>query len=667
MVQFLSHRRSSASLASSLAFSALKFIVFSFFFSFTISIKGQDRIASDLINGIAEQLAADDSDPEAVQIYTEKLSDLADDPVKINSASEDELSRLFFLTDFQIKSLADYSHSTGKIYSVYELANIPGFDRSAAEMMIPFISLENAALQPSKKSTLNNSLLANAIYKSSPADTSFVGTPVKLLFRYKFSVSGFSGGMTAEKDPGEKFFSGAPPVPDFISGYLSYKGYSFIKKIIIGDFSGRFGQGTGINTGSSAFLSLTAPSYMSARTEIKPYTSSDENNFFRGAAIELGQGDFTIDLYYSMNNIDASTGQGSGSVRSLYSSGLHNTTGLLLKKDIITERSFGLNLSYNFKNFRAGLLANADRLSMPLVPEASDPEKIFAFSGDHEENYSFYYNALIKRILFFGEASLDRYLNKALVQGISMRLSDRLIVNGLVIKYDRGYFSFHGKGPGSGLSNENSIIANFSFEAAKYLFIYGGSEVKNFGWLKFRNSSPSRSVREELRIRYMPSENLAIEGLYNFRFSMNDDQENAGIPLLEETKTDYFRTSARFSPSENISFTTRIDYKNVRQGAGRGALIFQDFAYTFRKLPLSLWARYCMFRTDTWDARLYAYENDLLYSFSIPALSGNGSRSYLMLKYKIGETAEFRIKYGFTSIADKKDERDLRIQMRLAF
>ena len=60
----------------------------------------------------------------------------------INSADESELSRLFFLTDFQVKALADYIHSSGRIYSIYEVALIPGFNPDLARMISPFLSLE---------------------------------------------------------------------------------------------------------------------------------------------------------------------------------------------------------------------------------------------------------------------------------------------------------------------------------------------------------------------------------------------------------------------------------------------------------------------------------------------------------------------------------------------
>jgi hypothetical protein len=56
-----------------------------------------------------------------------------------------------------------------------------------------------------------------------------------------------------------------------------------------------------------------------------------------------------------------------------------------------------------------------------------------------------------------------------------------------------------------------------------------------------------------------------------------------------------------------------------------------------------------MFNTDDWDTRIYTYENDLLYSYSIPALYGRGSRNYLMADWRIRDKAEVRFKYGILS------------------
>jgi hypothetical protein len=94
---------------------------------------------------------------------------------------------------------------------------------------------------------------------------------------------------------------------------------------------------------------------------------------------------------------------------------------------------------------------------------------------------------------------------------------------------------------------------------------------------------------------------------------------------------------------------------------------------------LSLNARLQFFETDGYNSRLYAYENDVLYSFSIPPFSGKGYRSYLNVNYDITRrlTTWFRIAYskypGQTSIGSGNDEiagdqrTDYRVQVQFTF
>jgi hypothetical protein len=225
----------------------------------------QNEKSSDEIIEIAEELAAGENDQEAISTYIEQLHELTENPVKINSADESEISRLFFLSDFQVKALTDYISRSGNVVSVFEIASIPGFDRQTAEMMIPFTDLSKNNISTSDTVRFRSALLSNFIIRPGEKDTSELGSSYKLLSKYRFTAGRLSGGFTSEKDQGEKLF-------DFVSGYLAFSGKGVIKKIIAGDFSARFGQGTGINTGIRTGLSLTAPGYMAARNEIRPYT-----------------------------------------------------------------------------------------------------------------------------------------------------------------------------------------------------------------------------------------------------------------------------------------------------------------------------------------------------------------------------------------------------------
>jgi len=642
----------------------------------TGNIYCQEIRQDDIIN-IAEELAQDDTDPEAAVIFLEQLQELTENPVKINSADESELSRLFFLSEFQIKSIEDHVKSTGSILSVYEIASIPGFNRHTAEIMIPFITLEKNLNRPDELTRVRNRLITNLIFKPGESDSSSPGSALKILTKYKVESGPVSAGITIEKDAGEKLFPGSPPLPDFISGYVAFSGHGFIRKLIAGDFSARFGQGISVNTGIHTGISLTSTGYSLSRNEIKPYTSTDENNFFRGVAAELATGKIKLMILFSYNNIDATinTSDDSASfyIENFYRSGLHNTVSLMTKKDAVTEMFYGADLNYNLRSFTFGINWSETRLSVPVMTGSSDPEDLYEFQGRSSSILSAYYTGSPGKSLLFGEISTDLSYNSALVQGFAFRPSDRLTINCLLRRYSPGYNSLHGRGPGnhSFTGNEEGILGNFTFEAASHLFISAGYDLCHYPWLKYRTSFPSISKKYEVKLRYLPASIINLEVSCNRKYSINDRQTDRGIATGKETDATTIKTITRFTLNDKLSLNTRIDYKWISQSGSRGMIMAQDLAYRFAGIPVKLWARYCIYTTDDWDSRIYLYENDLLYSFSIPAFSGKGTRSYIMAKWDIGDFAELRVKYGLTSRSGTNDIQsnidDLKVQFRFWF
>lgn len=666
------------------ASSAVKRILYSTYAVFILlvipsfSANAQTEKLTESITEVAEELAADDTDPEAVATYTDRLHELSEDPININSSNENELSKLFFLSDFQIKSLIDYVHTSGPIVSLFEIANIPGFDKESAMMIIPFIKLGKTSQNNNQDSSrLHQQIISNFSFKPGSADTASLGPPVKILTKYKFIIGNLTGGLTMEKDAGEKFLSGTPPLPDFLSGYISYKGNGFIKKIIAGDFSAHFGQGTNINTGIRRGMSLVSPGYLSASDEIKPYTSSDESRFLRGVATQLSLKNFDMYLYYSKNYSDATLSSSSGLsndyFETFYTTGLHNTALLINKKDDVAERVFGLNFSCNFNNFKTGFSYSRTSVSLPIRISGNDISKYFYFQGQTSSVFTLYYNLYIKKILLFGEFSGDDALNHAIIQGVSLRPSDRLTINSLFRDYSPGFTSLYGQGPGTGskTSNQRGVTANFTFEAASHLFVSAGCETTYYPWLRYGCSAPSWGARREVMIKYLPDEKLNITASYNYNLSMKDNNEQQGIPSLDKIFTRSVKATFQYIVKNNLTLSTRGDYKFVNPSGQKGFLLSQDFNYTFTKLHLTVWFRYCLFDTDDWSSRIYAYENDLLYSFSIPALYGEGSRSFIMLKWKIADLAELRIKYGITSVLTSsntsKETDEFKLQFRIRF
>lgn len=654
-----------------------KFLLVFLLIFITLNSSGQDEKISDIISSIAEELADDETDPEAAAMYAEKLYDLIEKPVRINYADESELSRLFFLTDFQVKALAEYIHSTGKIISLYEIATVPGFNNDLARMISPLISLDTEKTVNSEPVRLRTNLLSSFSSRVPASVTSSPGPPWKSLTRYKFTAGSISGGFSAEKDAGEKLLSGKPPLPDFLSASIAWSGKGILRKVIAGDFGARFGMGTSINTGLRTGLSLTQSGYLSGGDEIKPYTSTDENIFFRGVAAQFQIRKTGLSFLYSINRIDATLDTAvNGSdlfIETFQRSGLHNNASSLEKKDAVTEYCLIINVSTDFKTFRTGIVWTGSRFSLPVAKTDPQPEDIYDFEGTVNLTATAYYKAILGKMLFYGEVSSNLNQKLAVVQGLSFRPSDRLSMNLLYRDYDPGFTSFHGKGLFSSSAGDNvrGIFGNFAFEAARHLFISAGCDLRFYPWLKYRCSAPSAAVSREVRLKYLPYDKLAFEAVWNYRQSMLNREETDGIEKQENFAGSLIKGSVRYSPHENLTLMTRLDYKIARPERGHGMLLLQDLSYKFEKIPLSVWFRYCIFKTDDWDSRLYTYENDLLYSFSIPALSGEGNRTYLMVDWRAAKFIDLRIKYGITELQKDNDSwietEELKLQARIWF
>ena len=129
------------------------------------------------------------------------------------------------------------------------------------------------------------------------------------------------------------------------------------------------------------------------------------------------------------------------------------------------------------------------------------------------------------------------------------------------------------------------------------------------------------------------------------------------------------KLSVKYSPTDYISLISRVDYKSANPVGSTGMLLLQDINLRLRKLPVSIWMRYSIFNTDGYESGLYTWENDLLYSFSIPVLFGTGYRAYIMASWEIAKKAEIRIKYGVTSTSvingRMKEVNEFKIQFRI--
>ncbi len=637
---------------------------------FTFPVKCQNEESG--ISDAAEGIMALTDDFDATNLL-ELLSELKETPVNINSGDEDEIARLFFLTEFQVRVLADHVSKNGDVVSLYEIALLPAFDRSTVMLMAPYVSLK-----PSEERSVAGYGRTTATVTASARfnDDENENGGVRSLLRMRHDGSRISYGITAENDPGEHFTLKSAMGPDFLSGYLMYNGRGLVNRIIIGDYALRFGEGLVFNSTSWQGSWLSSPSFMTGRSSVAQYTSSEENNFFRGISLYLGDINTGAVLFASSNMIDArlqynedSTATG---VSNLVRGGLHVSASQLEARNSLTETVAGFHFAAGADNIRGGMTSSVTWFSLPFRPDGTKPENIYAYSGSRLLNFSADFKAGSRRVFFFTEAAMSLPGSWAVSGGIRAKPSDRVTCNILVRHFSPDYYAFHSGAfkIGSGSGNETGIAMSLHLEAARHLFITAAADHYRIPWLRYRSSSPSYGSRIEIRGEYQPRDDLSLRLTYTSSSHEYDVASETGTAVSEAQIRQQLSFILNCNPASGLRLTTRASASFISPSEEKGYLLCQDLSYSFRRAPLRLWFRYALCSTEGWDSRLYAWENDLLSSFSVPALYGECSRSFLMLSWKPGDRIEFRAKYAVTaSDTDMKRQikQEVRVQCRMEF
>lgn len=628
-------------------------------------------LCQEVITGFSESVEdilalTDEYDPASL---LEGLSELKEYPVRINGGDEKEISRLFFLTEFQVMVLADHVRKNGSVVTLYELALLPAFDRNTVMLMAPYISLESPGEAGGKgygRTTVT--LTSSARFSGEDNDTE----GVRSLFKVRHERELIDFGLTAENDPGERFTFRSAPGTDFLSGYLGFRGKKIIDRVIVGDYALRFGEGVALNSSRWMGSWLSSPSFMSGRSAVMPYTSSEENDFFRGICIAIGDVNSGVLLFGSSNMIDARPLYDEDSsvtaVSNLVRGGVHVTESQMAARNSLTETVAGLRLTTGADRIRGGVTAMSTWFSQPILPDRSKTENIHAFEGDRLLNLSADCRAGTGPVLLFAEAALSLPGSWAATAGLRAKPSGRVTFNLLARHFSPDYHAFHAGAykAGSGSGNETGIAASLHLEAARHLFVTAAADHYRIPGPRYRSASSSYGSRIEIKGEYLPRDDISLRLSFSSSSREYDAASETGIASSVIHARQQVGFVLNYGPAAGVRLTTRASASAITPSGERGYLLCQDLSYSFHRVPLRLWFRYLLCSTGGWDSRLYAWENDLLSSFSVPALYGEATRLFLMLSWKSAEKMEARVKYAFTDSRNGLKQ-EVKGQVRISF
>ncbi|MDR1672180.1 MAG: hypothetical protein LBS09_01755 [Bacteroidales bacterium] len=647
---------------------------FAVLFSVTLTAQDESGWLQDILTDIVVQ-SEEENNPEEL---LEQLEHLAEHPIYINQAGYEDLARLFWLTDFQIKSLLDYVQTKGAILSPYEIAYLYGFTPELAQNIAPFISMETPpeVWNPKPRNVFRygkHKLITNAqslfqrqegYLRPDSAGVRYEGSPMKASLRYSFSYADrLHLGVTAEKDAGEAFFGGSNPHGfDFYSAHFQLNTKGWLKTLTLGDFRTDFGQGlilwSGMNYGKTAML-LNAARY---RQQLRKYASMDENRFMRGAGVTLAWHPVEVTLFYSRKKIDATISEKDDSGEALAASsfpntGYHRTATETAQKDAATEQAAGINISFTRTNWHIGATAAIYKYDVALTPTPYIYNH-FAFSGKQGGNYSVDFRFRLGDALFYGEQAIVQNGASGGIYGSQMTIGERLTANVLYRRYARRFHAPFGAAFSENTqnSNEEGLYIGWTLDLGGQWRIASYADIFRFPWLRYRADAPSYGREIFLQTDYTPAQNTKMY----IRLRYKEKEENTALPAIVSATVPAQTWTARYTLShsitEHISIGNHVEIKRYGKDntVSNGYFIAQDLRVSLQLAgqPLSVILRYALFDTDDYNSRIYAWENDMLYAFSIPAFYGRGNRLYLIARYTAGKHFDFRIKFDATRHAD---------------
>jgi hypothetical protein len=631
------------------------------------------------------ELVADIAERTESEQVTEELAntiyDLAQNPIRINIATREDLEQLFWLKSYQVDQILAYIAKNGALQTIYELGYIQGFSAEDVLLLQHFVRIDNTALPDSlafkKRRVIKQRLLFRSQRVIEKQDgfrekenytlsNHYLGNPWKYYLKYNIRCSDkIQAGLTAEKDAGEEFFEGSNKNGfDFYSFHLQINKIKIIKTAVIGDYSLHFGQGLVVNSGYSFGKSLSVFNSSTSAASIKRYTSADENKFFRGVATTLNWRKMDLSLFYSTHKTDAnvsltdSTSNEASEVSSLQNAGVHGTPGEINDEKAIRRETSGAHLRVLFPNIEIGATAMRTSLSSSLVPEP-DLYNLYYFKGNRNSNLGIDYRWRIQSLLFFGEEAISESGGIAMLNGLQYSAGSRFGMQIVHRHYGKDYQSLFSNafGENSLNQNEDGLFAGIECNPLKAITLAAFADFFKFPWLRYQTDMPSSGREYMIQLGYKPN---ALFNCY-IQYRNKEKEENlSGINgnknIITIVNTQRIRCNASYKISDNWSIQNRIElsfYKKVQSSFSNGVYISQDITYTFSKLPIKLYGRYAIFDTQDYNSRLYAYENDVLYSFSVPMFYDKGSRSYVMAKVSPNRYVDVWLKYSNTQYANR--------------
>ncbi len=653
---------------------ARKILLGSFFVLLFANAYAQDSSQVEVEKQLEEAFEELDTEETGLtgEQLTQFLEDLASDPVNINSAGVNELLQIPGFNLILARAVIDYRR-TNPFETIVEIQRVSGIGAATFQRMRPYITVggvsdrfANLYTNPSYWLSGNQFEYISRYQQNMQDQEGFLredslggytGNAVKYYQRLRIRSDHLSLNLTQEKDAGETLTG--PTDFDFNSWHIELKENGKLKSLVIGDYSLSFGQGLVLWTGGAFGKGREVTGTINKNERgLRAYGSAQETDFFRGIAATYGE-KLQVTGFYSSRPRTASVISGD-TTNFPSSSGFHRTISELERRNNVDQETFGGRVTFDAPFGYFGVTGYQTKFNS-YIEAGSSLSDLFDFEGESNSVFGVDYRGLVGNSFLFAEAARSKNGGLGMISGLEAPVGFNTNIALLYRNYQKDFQSFLGDGFGESSgdpNNETGVYFGIEHSLSNGYTISGYIDQYRFEAPRSGNTQSTQGYDVLGLIEGRLSRNLNAYVLVRNEIKEDEflitDSEGREERVLGEEKRASIRVQTEYQVSRQVRLRTRGEFVRF-QGAGEnwesGFLIYQDL----RLLPsrkLQIDARITLFDTDSFDTRLYQFENDLLYVLSNTALSDRGQRMYMVLKYETTDWIDIWAKYSVTIIED---------------
>lgn len=674
-------------------FALLVIITCSFnFFSYGQTSQYTKQVDSEIIESLLESLLKDDDNEIDFSEIEEQLNYYLLNPIDLNAATFEDLAGLFFLSDLQIQEIIAHRNESGAYISIYELQSISSLDEANLQRLLPFVQVRTEKqVHSTKLRTASHDLMLRYGRVLEPQQgylvkdkerSRYLGEPDHLLLRYRLRVKDkFQLAINMEKDPGEEFFVGSQRRGfDFYSASLYVQNIGSLRKLVLGDYSLTFGQGLSLWNGYSFGKGALVHNVARTGSGVRPHTSTNEVRYLRGIAGTLDIGPLELSPFLSYKPLDATLSSDSNAFSSLGSSGYHRTPAEIRNRESVNQLVYGMDLSYSSSQLKIGGTFVSTNYNKPRLPNQQLYNR-FSFEGRQLINTSLYYHYTYKNVYLFGEGGMGSQNGIGVLNGLIASLSDQLSLAALYRHYQKNFYGFLNQpfSENSNANNERGLYTGLIWNPNRRMEWVAYADYFKFPWAKYRVDGPSDGVDLFSQFSYSPIRSDKFSIRYRYRKKQENSSDGNTVNLLENVIRHQLRLQAIYRINDNINLRNRaelITYKKGQRSLESGWMLYQDLIYKPMNKAISGNTRVAVFKTDGYNTRVYAFENNVLYAHSSVPYYNNGIRFYVNMRYRVNKKLNFWLRYASYLYKDKgigsglnyidgRFKSDIRLQLRI--